>query len=96
LTIEMVDAEALVKISLESPPNVEFANDLKGKWTSTTFLPAGRYLVKVAFFGRNDDGTIDEKLEDQKWESRPIIKTFYIGDENLCEGVEGVSGSTPN
>ena len=48
LTIEMVDAEALVKISLESPPNVEFANDLKGKWTSTTFLPAGRYLVKVA------------------------------------------------
>ena len=43
-------------------------------------------MGKVAFFGRKDDGTIDEKLEDQKWESRPIIKTFYIGDENLCEG----------
>jgi len=96
LTIEMVDAEALVKISLESSPNVEFANDLKGKWTSTTVLPAGLYLVKVAFFGRNDDGTIDEKLEGQKWESRPIIKTFYVGDENLCEGVEGVSRSTSN
>jgi len=96
LTIEMVDAEALVKISLESPPNVEFVNDLKGKWKSTTVLPAGLYLVKVAFFGRNDDGTIDEKWEDQKWESRPIIKTFYVGDENLCEGVEGVSGSTSN
>ena len=49
LTIEMVDAEALVEISLESPPNVEFANDLKGKWTSTTALPAGPYIVKVAF-----------------------------------------------
>ena len=49
LTIEMVDAEALVKISLESSPNVEFANDLKGKWTSTTALPAGPYIVKVAF-----------------------------------------------
>merc|ERR1711962_485948 len=96
LTIEMVDAEALVKISLESPPNVEFANDLKGKWKTTTVLPAGLYLVKVAFFGRNDDGTIDEKWEDQKWERRPIIKTFYVGDENLCEGVEGVSGSTSN
>merc|ERR1712055_971363 len=58
LTIEMVDAEALVKISLESSPNVKFANDLKGKFTSTTVLPAGLYLVKVAFFERNDDGTI--------------------------------------
>ena len=43
-------------------------------------------MGKVAFLGRNDDGTIDEKWEDQKWESRPIIKTFYVGDENLCEG----------
>ena len=43
-------------------------------------------MGKVAFLGRNDDGTIDEMWEDQKWESRPIIKTFYIGDENLCEG----------
>merc|ERR1712013_8702 len=96
LTIEMVDAEALVKISLETSPNIEFANDLKGKWTSTTVLPAGLYLVKVAFFGRNDDGTIDEKWEDQKWESRPMIETFFVGDENQCEGVEGVSGSTSN
>jgi len=96
LTIEMVDAEALAKISLESSPNVEFANDLKGKWTSTTALPAGPYIVKVAFFGRNDDGTIDEKFEDQKWESRPMIKTFFVGDENQCEGVEGVSLSTSN
>merc|ERR1712013_197629 len=96
LTIEMVDAEALVKISLETSPNIEFANLLNGKWKSTTVLPAGPYLVKVAFFGRNDDGTIDEKLEGQKWESRPIIKTFYVGEENLCEGVEGVSRSTSN
>ena len=50
LTIEMVDDEALVKISLESSPNVEFANLLNGKWTSTTVLPAGLYLVKVALF----------------------------------------------
>merc|ERR1712180_160917 len=59
LTIEMVDAEALVKISLESSPNVEFVNKLNGNWTSKTALPAGPYLVEVAFFGRNDDGTID-------------------------------------
>ena len=49
LTIEMVDAEALVKISLESSPSVEFANELNGKWTSSTVLPAGPYVVKVAF-----------------------------------------------
>merc|ERR1711962_375889 len=96
LTIEMVDAEALVKISLESSPNVEFANILDGKFTSTTVLPAGPYLVEVAFIARNDDGTIDEKFEDKKWESRPMIKTFYVGGENQCEGVEGVSGSTSN
>ena len=49
LTIEMVDADALVKISLDQPPNVEFANNLHGKWTSQAVLPAGPYLVKVAF-----------------------------------------------
>ena len=49
LTIEMVDDEALVKISLESSPNVEFANELNGKWKSSTVLPAGPYVVKVAF-----------------------------------------------
>jgi len=86
----------LVKISLESSPNVEFANNLNGKWTSTTALPAGPYIVKVAFFWRNDDGTIDESKEDQKWESQPMIKTFFVGDENQCEGVEGVSVSTSN
>ena len=43
-------------------------------------------MGKVAFLGRNDDGTIDEELEDQKWESRPMINTFFVGDENLCEG----------
>jgi len=96
LTIEMVDAEALVKISLESSPNVEFANILDGKWTSTTVLPAGPYVVKVAFIARNDDGTIDEKFEDKKWKSRPMIKTFYVGGENQCGGVEGVSVTTSN
>ena len=43
-------------------------------------------MGKVAFFGRNDDGTIDEMWEDQKWKSRPVIKTFFVGDENQCEG----------
>jgi len=81
-----------IEVRLVDEPRITFdcANEV---CTSNDVVEAGSWTVEVknGFYG--DDGTFSNGMFDgEKWDTIPLIKTYFVDDKNYCEGAGGASG----
>ena len=60
--------------------NIAQARTLRIEWHEVITVE-----VKNGFYG--DDGTFSNGMfEGEKWDTIPLIKTYFVDDKNYCEG----------
>merc|ERR1711990_850627 len=92
LKFEFNNNNVLIEVRLVDEPRITFdcANEV---CTSNDVVEAGSWTVEVknGFYG--DDGTFANGMFDSaKWDTIPLIKTYFVDDKNYCEGAGGASG----
>ena len=80
------DENVMVNVRLVDEPDITFECK-NGICTSNGVVVAGTWTVEVknGFYG--EDGTFsDGMFDDEKWDTLPLIKTYFVDDKNYCEG----------
>jgi len=81
-----------ITVRLVDEPDITFVCENE-VCTSNDVVEAGSWTVEVknGFYG--DDGTFSNGMFDSaKWDTIPLIKTYFVDDKNYCEGAGGASG----
>merc|ERR1719234_3027468 len=79
------DQNVMITIRLMEAPDITF-DCTNGICTSNVAVNAGYWTVEVKHGFYGDPGFSSGMFDSAKWDSLPLIKTYFVDDKNYCEG----------